>query len=212
MSQQMTGIDKVVADEGNLRRLINSVDDPIWLVDTNCIIVECNRAFKIWVSHFIGQELDKGDHVLFNGHNKTYQDKFEMCYSLALNGRSFKSVEDMQVSGETRYTTVTFNPVYDDELKIVGVSCLARDMTEHRKHLYKIEEQNTALREIAFIESHKVRGPVATIMGLVQLMNTEDPSDPVNKDVVEGIGKVTNDLDLIIREVVRKSTEIGLQP
>src|ERR1700749_2020018 len=127
-SEMRIDIDQVVADEYNLRKLINSIDDPIWLVDTECMIVECNQAFKKWVFYFIGQELNKGDHVLFNGQDKMYADKFEMCYSLALNGRSFKSVEDMKVNGETRYTTVSFNPVYNSEHKIIGVSCFARDM------------------------------------------------------------------------------------
>ncbi len=212
MAEERNDIKKVIADEHNLRKLINSIDDPIWLVDADYIIVECNHAFKKWVCHFIGKELDKGDQVLYDGRDKAYQDKFEMCYQLALKGRAFKSVEDMKVGSEQRYTTVSFNPVYNDEHKITGVSCFARDMTEHRKHLLKIEEQNTALREIAFIESHKVRGPLATILGLEQLFNYDDTSDPINKEVIDGITKVSHELDLIIREVVRRSTEIGLQP
>ena len=159
MAEKTIDITQVIADEQNLRALINHIDDPIWLVDTGCTIVECNNAFKKWVSHFIGQELDKGDNVLFNGQDKIYFEKFETCYQLALNGRAFKSVEDMRINNELRYTTVTFNPVLNNEQKIIGVSCFARDITESRKHLLKIEEQNTALREIAFIESHKVRGP-----------------------------------------------------
>jgi PAS domain S-box-containing protein len=212
MAEKINDIEKVIADEHNLRKLINSIDDPIWLVDAEYTIIECNNAFKKWVHHFIGKELDKGDQVLYNGLDKTYQDKFEMCYQLALKGRAFKSVEDMKVGNEVRYTTVSFHPVYNNEHQIIGVSCFARDMTEQRKHLLRIEEQNTALREIAFIESHKVRGPLATILGLEQLFNYEDSSDPINKEVIEGITKVSHDLDLIIREVVRRSTEIGLQP
>ncbi len=205
-------IEKATADEQNLRVLINNTDDPIWLVDKAYNIVACNRSFKKWVRYFIGIELDKGDHVLYNGLDKAYFDKFEMCYVLALNGKTFKSVEDMKVGDEIRYTTVSFNPVLDENHKIIGVSCHARDITEQRKHLLKIEEQNTALREIAFIESHKVRGPVATILGLTQLFNYNDFSDPLNKIPIEGITKTTRELDIIIREVVRKSNEIGLQP
>jgi PAS domain S-box-containing protein len=204
-------LDKLVSDEQNLRVLINHIDDPIWLVDANCTIVECNKAFKMWVSHFIDCELDKGDNVLFDGKNKIYNEKYESCYQLALKGRVFKSVEDMKVGSETRYTSVSFNPVFSND-KIIGVSCFARDITEQRKHLLKIEQQNTALREIAFIESHKVRGPVATIMGLEQLFNYDDTADPVNKEIIHGIGTVTKQLDSIIREVVRKSNDIGLQP
>ncbi len=207
---QHKDIARVISDEEHLRLLINNTDDPIWLVDTSLSIVECNRAFKKWVFCFIGQELDNGDNVLFNGENKIYLEKFEMCYQLALNGRTFRSVEDMRINNTLQYTSVSFSPVYDGERKIIGVSCFARDITEQRKHLLKIEQQNTALREIAFIESHRVRGPVATILGLQQLFNTDDPADPINKEIIDGIIKVTNDLDVIIREVVRKSNEIDM--
>jgi PAS domain S-box-containing protein len=212
MAQNKKDIEQIIAAENDLRLLINNTDDPMWLVDTNCIILECNRSFRNWVSFFIGKELDKGDHVLDNGADKAYADKFEMCYSLALNGRTFRTVEDMKMGSETRYTTVSFNPVFDEHHHVIGVSCFARDITEQRKHLLRIEEQNTALREIAFIESHKVRGPVATIMGLEQFFNYVDPTDPVNKEIMENISKLTKELDAIIREVVNKSNEIGLQP
>ena len=195
-------------DEQNLRILINNTDDPMWLVDTNCVILECNRSFKNWVAHFIGKELSAGDHVLDSGFNKNYLEKFEMCYQLALNGKAFRSVEDMKIGSEIRYTTVSFNPVFDNNRKVTGVSCFARDITEQRKHLLKIEEQNTALREIAFIESHKVRGPVATVMGLEQLFNYDDLSDPANKEIMSNLGKVIQELDEIVREVVRKSNDI----
>ena len=212
MMHKDTDIEKVIADEANLRILINNTDDPIWLVDTSFNIIECNKSFKKWVYYFIGKELDKGDNVLFNRLNKIYLDKFETCYQLALNGHAFRSVEDMLVEGQLRYTGISFNPVFDKDNKVMGVSCFARDITEQRKHLLRIEEQNTALREIAFIESHKVRGPVATIMGLVNVFNSEDVTDEVNKEIIDGILTASYQLDIIIREVVRKSNEIGLQP
>jgi PAS domain S-box-containing protein len=212
MTDNGPDIEKIIAEEQHLRTLINNTDDPIWLVDADYKIIACNNAFKNWVFCFIGQELENGDNVLFNGADKIYQEKFEMCYQMALQGRKFRSVEDMQVNNESRFTMVSFNPVFDGNHQVTGVSCFARDITEHRKHLHKIEEQNSALREIAFIESHKVRGPVATILGLQQLFNHEDLTDPVNKEVIAGITKTTLVLDEIIKEVVRRSNDIGLQP
>lgn len=210
MGKNIKDYERIIADEHHLRLLINNTDDPIWMVDTDLNIIECNSAFKKWVFWFIGQELDKGDHVLYNGKDKMYQEKYEMCYQLALQGRTFRSVEDMHINNETRYTTVSFNPVHDDDGKIVGVSCFARDITEQRKHLHKIEQQNTTLREIAFIESHKVRGPLANILGLQELYNYENPGDPSNKEIMEGISKMAYKLDLIIREVVNRSYDVGI--
>ena len=210
MKQQSTWRDKVIADEENLRLLINHSSDPIWYVDTDYVIIECNRSFGKWVSYFIGKELNKGDNVLYEGQNIAYQQKFEMCYQLALEGHESKCVEDMMIGNELRYTSVNFYPVFDNEDKIIGVSCFARDITEQRKHMLQIEEQNRVLMEIAAIQSHKVRGPVATILGLGQFFNYDDLGDPVNKTLMEGIQKVSEDLDVIIREVVRKSNNAGL--
>jgi len=212
MTNKKNDIMTVVADEKNLRLLINNTDDPIWLVDTAYNIIECNESFKKWVHHFIGKELGKGDHVLDGGRNKLYLDKFEMCYQVALNGKALKSVEDMQVDNQLRYTSVSFNPVFDDSNHVIGVSCFARDITEQRRHLYKIEEQNLALREIAFIESHKIRGPVATILGLAQFFNNDDITDDVNKEIIAGIITASQQLDLVIRQVVQKTNEIGPLP
>src|SRR5258707_889549 len=101
---------QVVSNKNNLRALIDNMDDPIWLVGTDYHIIECNAAFRKWVSCFIDTEIGKGDNVLFNGRNKIYHDKFEMCYRLALGGHTFRTVEDMKVGEELRYTNVSFNP------------------------------------------------------------------------------------------------------
>jgi len=208
MNERKINVEQIVVDEENLRILVEGMDDPMWLVDASYRILECNTAFREWVCHFIGKQLDKGDHVLNNGEDKNYHDKFEMCYRLALGGRTFRSVEDIHIKGVVHYTSVNFKPLFDDYNNVVAISCYARDITEQRKHLFHIERQTTTLREIAFIESHKIRGPVATILGLEQFFNYDDLSDPVNREIMEGVKTVTLELDAFIREVVRMSNEI----
>lgn len=208
MTDNSDDMQYIAADEYNLRLLINNTDDPIWLVDTNHKILECNASFRKWVACFIGCELDKGDDVLFGRQNISYTQKFEMCYQLALMGRTFRSVEDIRVGDALLYTSVSFNPVRDNTGAIIGVSCFARDITEQRRHLLKIEEQNLALREIANIESHKMRGPLATILGLQQFFNYDNLADPLNGELMAGIELLSHQLDNIIKEVVRMSNEI----
>ena len=73
---------------------------------------------------------------------------------------------------------------------------------EKKRHLAHIEEQNNVLKDIAHIQSHDVRGPVATILGLTQLYNFDDPNDPINKEIVQGISTMTEELDVMIKEVI----------
>ena len=73
---------------------------------------------------------------------------------------------------------------------------------EKQQQLIYIKEQDTVLTKIAHIQSHDVRGPVATILGLAQLFNYVDPADPINKEVIDGIAVVTEKLDTVIKEVI----------
>ncbi|MBX2905322.1 MAG: PAS domain-containing protein [Taibaiella sp.] len=208
MNAEDAGLTGILRDEQYLRLLVECMEDPMWIVGPDHKILECNTAFTHWCEHFTGRKISKGDHVLLEGEHKIYADKFEVCYKLAFDGKDFKSVEDMLIKGATHYTSVSFRPIFDVAGTVIAVGCTARDITEQRRHLFRIEKQNSTLREIAFIESHKIRGPVATILGLEQFFNYDNLGDPVNREIMEGVKTVTIELDLFIREVVRMSNEI----
>ena len=79
---------------------------------------------------------------------------------------------------------------------------------EKANHLAYIEAQSNTLTDIAHIQSHDIRGPVSTLLGLVKVFNFDDPNDPDNKEVVEGIATVTERLDRIVTDVVSKENII----
>lgn len=201
--------ENVYLDEQNLRILVDIIVQPVWLVDAGCNILLSNEAFKTWISYFIGKPLMKGDNVLDSDLPRSYIDKFKMCYELALNGKTFTTVEDMMVNGELKFSTISFNPVYDHDNKLTGISCHASDITDQRKNLSRLDAQTQLLMEIANIQSHKVRGPVATLLGLVQIFDYEDPTNPDNAELVRGIASVTNSLDVIVRDVIRQINKLN---
>lgn len=86
-----------------------------------------------------------------------------------------------------------------------GLTVYLRDISEEKKQSIKIQNQHDKLREIAWIQSHKVRGPVASIMGLIDLFNYEDSADPSNKDILEHLKEAVTNLDNVIKEIVDKT-------
>lgn len=62
------------------------------------------------------------------------------------------------------------------------------------------------LADIAQIHSHELRAPVATILGLEQLFNYEDPEDPQNKKIIEYIMSTSRSLDDTIKKVINKTS------
>ncbi len=80
---------------------------------------------------------------------------------------------------------------------------------EKKKHLEYIKAQGDVLKDISYVQSHEIRGPLSTIMGLVQLFNYDDPADPENIELLEGIAMVSNRLDKIVTEVVNKENNFA---
>lgn len=80
--------------------------------------------------------------------------------------------------------------------------------SEKEKHLEHIQEQGETLRDIAYIQSHYVRGPVTTILGLSQLFNMDNPEDPHNKELMSGIASVAIKLDETVTNVISKENEV----
>jgi PAS domain-containing protein len=83
----------------------------------------------------------------------------------------------------------------------ISVRGTIQDVSEIRAHLQRIELQNKRLKKIAWVQSHRMRSPVATILGLSDLFNFDDPADPMNAELLQSIREQTQRLDEMIHEV-----------
>ncbi|MBS1772526.1 MAG: hypothetical protein JST82_06690 [Bacteroidetes bacterium] len=111
---------------------------------------------------------------------------------------------------EVKHILVRGEVILNDRGIVTTINGTLQDVTEQRLYIQKIQLQNQKLKDIAWIQSHKVRSPVATIMGLVQLFNKEELSDPVNEQVLEGIQEAAVNLDEVIREINAKTETMKL--
>lgn len=84
-----------------------------------------------------------------------------------------------------------------------------KQLTLMNKQVELLKAQTKTLQEISYIQAHDVRGPVATILGLIQLFNFNDFTDETNKIVIEGISDVTTQLDIAVKEVIKKEVPLN---
>ena len=92
----------------------------------------------------------------------------------------------------------------DSPCQLIGFSI---DITQHKQQTLALETQNQKLLEIAWVQSHEVRAPLARIMGLVEVLN-RCPGDEVNvKLALDHIIRSAHELDGIIRKIVRKTED-----
>ena len=112
-------------------------------------------------------------------------------------------------SGELITVETTINRLVFNERDAALV--LVNDVTDRNRHIETIEKQNQAFLDIAWIQSHVVRAPLARLLGLVNLLETEISSQ--NGEVKDLMGLIKDsafELDGIIREISKKSEIIEL--
>lgn len=80
---------------------------------------------------------------------------------------------------------------------------------EKMKNLEKIEAQTAVLKDITFDQAHRIRAPLASVLGLVHLFNYDDLTDPVNKEVMNNLAEATDNLDNIVKEVIYKANKVS---
>ena len=112
-------------------------------------------------------------------------------------------------SGELVYTSVSAKLFPASDNGPAYIEGVFSNTTERVKYMKEIEEQNKRLREIAWIQSHVVRAPLARIMGLVEVFNYIEKGSAEHKEWTEHFFYTANELDSIIRSISDKSKDIN---
>lgn len=87
---------------------------------------------------------------------------------------------------------------------------LAHDITERINYISDIVDKNKRLQEIAWIQSHVVRAPLARLMGLVNAMSDSVEDEKDYQKLYRLIMKSANELDGIIRDIAQKADKINV--
>ncbi|ASU32352.1 PAS domain S-box protein [Mucilaginibacter xinganensis] len=199
---------ELVWTKNSLEALINNTEDQIWSVDKETRYVYMNRAYREKIDHLTGVEPKEGDFsYLHGGYNSERIERWKHYYQRALSGEIYTITDGFTdpVTQEALSFEVSFNPIYNTGEEITGVGCFARNITERLKIEKAIIDQNERLRHIASLTSHELRRPVASMLGLIAIMDKANFFNPDNKEIIEHLLTVGNEIDEVIRLIVDKA-------
>jgi signal transduction histidine kinase len=91
-------------------------------------------------------------------------------------------------------------PVSNSSGNIMGVILKSTDITDEVHLEERIRVSEKRLDDIAFINAHEVRAPLATMLGLLNLLDLESVDDN-SKVLINHLKKSADDLDKIIHKV-----------
>ncbi|WPV01419.1 PAS domain S-box protein [Mucilaginibacter sp. cycad4] len=114
-------------------------------------------------------------------------------------------------NGTPVWVSAQLTPAYDEDNAFQGYIIVCQDITYRKEKEEEINRQNRLLREVAWMSSHEIRRPVATMLGLVNLLDlAEDENE--RKEIFSKLRECAREMDSMVHEIHRRiETEKVLQ-
>lgn len=204
---------KIEQMKSNLELLINNTDNYIWSIDTEKRLVTFNSIFAQRIAEKLGEEPLVGSLALDERWPPEELAFWNGLYERALAGESFfEEVSGFNpIKGEIEISEINLYPIYREK-EIIGVSCFSKDITEKDRYVRAIEEQNIKLREIAWMQSHVVRAPLARILGAVDLLMHDSQGSLPSAELLSWVDVSAREMDGVIHDIVKKATPWSAEP
>lgn len=186
-------------NEFTLRSIFESTDSHLLLIDLDLKILFVNKVISDYMRTNYRKEFTIGSTV-----TDVLLDDF--LYDFIINFNKAKAGE--RVNKENTHVgpqgeiwwQFKYNPAYDTEGNIIGVTFTAADITKLKQSQFKIFEKEQSLHAIALIQSHEIRRPVSSILGLINVIKLNDYN--AEEEDLLMLEKAAQELDCKIKDIV----------
>lgn len=192
--------EEIKKSERILNAMYNSTHSVRFLISPDYLILFFNKPANKKAILLHKKELKIGDNFNYYADLLCNEHNFKNDFKMALKGKYIVRENEILHHDKSLWIKTEYYPVYTDK-KLIGVSISSRYITDRKKNEIFIKQQNKALKDIVFFQSHEVRRPVASILGILQLLDTSQLTGQ-NKEVIEWLARTTNELDNIIKIIV----------
>jgi len=149
-----------------VKLLSDSSTDGILLLGRNYRILAYNNTAEKLSIEIYKKQYHHGEDFRFYI-NPAAEAHFHRQFNNALGGKVTEEVFDIDKAEGKNFLKVQMTPVYNDAGEVSAVAIVTKDITV-------LTNLNSRLNEIAAMQNHQVRRPVANMLSLVELMETDN--------------------------------------
>ncbi|MBC7390596.1 MAG: PAS domain S-box protein [Opitutaceae bacterium] len=194
-----------------LQTLLNTIPVRVCWKDLNSRYLGANSLFMD-AAKLIGIEslIGKSDMELFG---EPYSSRFiERDKEFIENDQpALLYEESMEVNGELHWMLKSKVAIKDNEENVIGILIAGQDITERKNIEQNVRKKNEELVKInaeldrfVYSASHDLRAPIASVLGLIEVMKMENKPDMI-LGYIEKQKKALKKMDDFIQEIVHFS-------
>ena len=173
------------------------------ITDARGVIIHVNDNFKK-ISQYVDEELLGRTHSIVRSdhHPKSF---FENMWKTISSGQMWHGdILNRAKDGSLYWVATVIIPVFEEENKISSYLSLRMLITEQKRAQEQREKYVRVLEDIAHVVAHDVRGPVCSILGLVNIVEKATCDNPDLKPTREYLLNAAKRLDDMTRELSAK--------
>ena len=185
-----------------LRVIFDNITSAILLVAPDKRIIFVNKHARMGSITTHGREMTEGESILSyqNGDIET-QEKFKGNFERALQTKSaIVDEREMQFAPLTFWIRTEYTPIFDGD-NTIGILLHFHNVTDRKKMESRTERQANILNDIAWSQSHETRQPLATLLGLINILDKKSLTEE-NKQIIDLLEQTAQKLELVIRQNV----------
>jgi len=198
--------DQIIASEQTLQSIINSSDNVLIYMSNDFTIRYANRRAQEHARKLFGKDFSVGE-KLTDYYPLSEQERARNHARQLKEHKQTVSYEHKVTypDGESRWFFRRYYGVFDEQGELTGIVIASINITYRKEQEIQIQKQADSLREIAKIQSHEIRRPVANIMGLTDLFDLNGKTLEENEQILQYLQQSVHELDHLISRIVDKT-------
>lgn len=205
VTEQKNTEQRLFKSESKFKDIFNSVFGGIYLIHKNQFRI-VNKAF-CKITGYTREELISPD---FDFKSIVLDNQTRLGEILDLRSQGISRPFSYEIGIKTKQGKVKYlqiNSVLIGDPSDENILGITLDVTRHRLLEKQLEEKNKTLLDIAHHHSHKLRGPVARLLGIIQVVRTVESFEEANQ-FIQLLEPEIIHLDNIIKNTVQKTQKV----
>jgi len=196
-----------------LESIITNANDAVMITEVEPIdapgprIIYVNEALANMTGYSKEEILGKSPR-LFQGPRSDRTELDKMKNALQKQEHCTSEVINYAKNGRPYWVEIGIAPVTDNSGKVSHMIAIERDITsrkvqeqEREKLIFELLQNNKDLRQFSYITSHNLRGPIANLLGLTNLLDNFKVQDATLSKIMDGIKKAATNFDETIKDL-----------